>query len=126
MALKIKLREREGVTIVDLNGRVVLGDGASELSDAVKGLLDQGKKKLLINLAGVTKMDSTGLGSLVGSYASATRQSAKLKLLKPQERIENLLIITKLITVFETFDDEDEAIASFAGEVAMKSSVTTG
>lgn len=114
MALDIRIRDRDWVTIIDLNGRVVLGDGTQEITDTVKKLLTEGKVRLLINLAGVDKMDSTGLGAMVGSYASADRQNASLKLLKPMERIKDLLVITKLITVFDIFDNEEAAIQSFA------------
>jgi len=114
MALDIKIRDREWVTVIDLNGRVVLGDGSQEVTDTVRELLTEGKSRLLINLAGVDKMDSTGLGAMVGSFASAARQNATVKLLKPMARIKDLLVITKLITVFEIFDDEEAAIRSFA------------
>jgi len=113
MALDIGIRERDGVTIIELNGRIVLGDGTQEVTDTVKNLLTKGKLKLLINLAGVDKMDSTGLGALVGSYASAARQNADLKLLKPMAKINDLLVITKLITVFDIFDEEEAALRSF-------------
>ncbi len=112
MALEISIRKREGVSIIDLAGRIVLGDGAELLTDAVRKLLEQGKRNLLINLAGVTQVDSCGLGALVASFTSASRQSSKLKLLKPTKHSTDLFRITKLCTVFEIFDDETAAIRS--------------
>jgi len=119
MALDIRIRDRDWVTIIDLKGRVVLGDGSQEVTDTVKKLLVEGKCRLLINLAGVDKMDSTGLGTMVGSYASASRQNASLKLLNPTKKIRDLIVITKLVTVFEIFDDEEAAIRSFAEEAQI-------
>lgn len=117
MSLTIKLRERDGVSILDLDGRIVMGREAEQLCSAAKGLLAGGGKKLLVNLAGVRRVDSTGLGALITCHASARAQSARLKLLKPLAHITNLLVITKLITVFEIFDDEAEAVESFVEEM---------
>ena len=113
MSIRIDVRERSGVVILDLQGRLVLGEGPDELANLVKQLLEEGKKRMLVNLARVSKVDSTGLGALVGCYVSATTRGAMVKLANPMVKIKDLLVITKLLTVFEVFDDEDEAIKSF-------------
>ena len=118
MALKISVRERGGVAIMDLDGRIVIGDGAEQLNTAARSLLAEGRKKLLINLAGVGHVDSVGLGSLVACHMSAGRQSAQFKLLKPLKHLTNLLAIPKLITVLEVFASEEEAVMSFSEEFA--------
>ncbi len=120
MGLDISIRERQGVTILDLRGRIVLGDGVDQVIDAVKKFLEQGKTNLLIDLAGVTKVDSCGLGALVASYTSAARQSSELKLLHPPKHVTDLFKITKLCTVFEIFDGEDSAIESFSKETPAR------
>jgi anti-sigma B factor antagonist len=116
MSLRINVRERDGVAIIDLGGRIVFGDGDEQVTGAVKELLAEGHKKILINLAKVAKVDSVGLGSLTACYASAEARSARVKLLRPLERLKNLLVITKLITIFDIFEDEEEAVTSFAEE----------
>ena len=116
MSLGISIRERDGVTIMDLNGRIVFGDGTEELSTATTRLLAEGRKKLLVNFAEVRQVDTVGLGSLTSCYANADEQSAELKLLKPIEHLNNLLVITRLVTLFDSFDDEEEAINSFITE----------
>jgi anti-sigma B factor antagonist len=87
------------------------------LTDKVRSLLQQGQKQLLINLAGVPYMDSTGLGSMVHAYATATRQGGSVKLLNSTKRLHDLLVITKLSTVFESFDNEADAVSSFRASV---------
>ena len=118
MSLTISVRECDGVTIMDLNGRIVFGDGTEELSSAAMRLLAEGRKKLLINFAEVRQVDTVGLGSLTSCYASAGEQSAELKLLKPIEHLNKLLVLTRLVTLFDSFDDEEEAIDSFVADVA--------
>jgi anti-sigma B factor antagonist len=113
MSVRIEIRERASVVTLDLYGRFVHGDGPDELARLVKQILDEGKKRILVNLAGVSKVDTTGLGALVGCYVSATNRDAAVKLLNPTKKIKDLLVITKLVTVFEVFEDEDEAIKSF-------------
>ncbi len=126
MALEISIRKREGVSIIDLAGRIVLGDGNEEVMNTVKQLLSRGEKKLLMNLARVNKVDSAGLGAIIAGYVSAQNQKATLKLLKPGH-IRDLLVIAKLLTVFEIFDDEDEAIRSFDVETrAAQEAAATG
>jgi anti-sigma B factor antagonist len=104
------------VTIIDVGGKVVLGDGGDTiLKDKLLSLVQQGHRKLVVNLADVTYVDSAGLGAIVHSYANVNNQGGKLKLLNVTKRIKDLLAITKLLTVFETFDSESEAVRSFSG-----------
>ena len=111
--LDVKERQAGDVTILDLTGEVRIGEGAVSLRDSIRGLADQGKKKVLLNLAGVKYMDSTGVGELIANYTTITRQGGQLKLLSLTERIQNLLVITKLLTVFDSYDNEAEALKSF-------------
>ncbi|MGE3509297.1 MAG: STAS domain-containing protein [Vicinamibacterales bacterium] len=105
------------VTILDCSGSITLGESADVLKDKVRSLLQQGRKQILINLAGVSYIDSAGLGELVSAYTTATRQGGALKLSNLTKRIEDLLVITKLSTVFELYEDEPAAIASFGASV---------
>jgi len=112
--MTISERSSGSVCILDVEGAITLGPGGAELlTDKVRSLLQQGKKQLLINLAGVPYMDSTGLGAMVHAYATATRQGGSVKLLNSTKKLYDLLVITKLSTVFETFDNEPAALASF-------------
>src|SRR6185369_5623686 len=106
-------RQAGDVTILDLSGEVRLGDSSVALRDSIRKLADTGKQKVLLNLAGVKYVDSTGIGELIASYATLTRQGGQLKLLNLTDRIQNLLVITKLLTVFDSFDNEAEALKSF-------------
>lgn len=101
------------VTIIDVSGNVTLTDGADQVRDKVRSLMQQGQKHVLVNLAKVSYMDSAGLGELVQAYSTVSKQGGKLKLVSPTKRLKDLLVITKLSTVFESFDDEDAAVASF-------------
>lgn len=101
------------VTVLDITGQVTLNDGADQIRDKVKAVLQEGKKQVLINLAQVSYMDSAGLGELVQAYSTVSKQKGSLKLLSPTKRLKDLLIITKLATVFDSFDDEQAAVASF-------------
>jgi anti-sigma B factor antagonist len=114
-AMQIDERVVDGVTILDLKGKMTLGEGDELLKDKINSLIQQDKKKLLLNLEGVPYIDSAGLGEIVRTYTTVSRQGGKLKLLNLTKRIQDLLAITKLLTVFETYDAEDEAIKSFAG-----------
>jgi anti-sigma B factor antagonist len=102
------------VTVLDLKGKMTLGEGDELLKDKINSLLANGKKKLVLNLEGVPYIDSAGLGEIVRTYTTVSRQGGSLKLLNLTKRIEDLLSITKLLTVFETFDTEAEAINSFS------------
>jgi anti-sigma B factor antagonist len=106
------------VTILDLKGKMTLGEGDELLKDKVNSLIHQGQKKLLLNLEGVPYIDSAGLGEIVRTYTTVSRQSGSLKLVNLTKRINDLLAITKLTTVFETFDTEAEALKSFNGSKA--------
>ena len=113
MALSIASREVDGVTVLDLNGRITLGEGSVQLRDAIRDLISKGQKNILLNLAEVNYIDSSGLGELVSAYTTAKNQSASLKLLKLTQKVHDLLQLTKLYTVFEIHDDEAKAIGSF-------------
>jgi anti-sigma B factor antagonist len=111
--LDVKERQAGDVTILDLSGDVRIGEGAISLRDSIRNLADQGKKNVLLNLAGVKYMDSTGVGELIANYTTIKRQGGQLKLLNLTDRIQNLLVITKLLTVFDSYDNEAEALKSF-------------
>jgi anti-sigma B factor antagonist len=101
------------ITLLDLDGQLTLGSSAEGLRDKVRSLLQQGQQQFIVNLAAVPYMDSCGLGELVQAYATVTRQGGALKLLHLTSRLRDLLVITKLATVFDCYDSEDEALASF-------------
>jgi anti-sigma B factor antagonist len=111
--LTINERNAGNVTILDLSGRITIGEGSVQLREAVRRLLEQGNKNLLIDLGGVDYVDSSGLGELVSCYTTTKNQGGQLKLLNLTKKIKDLLSITKLLTVFEVFDDEAEALKSF-------------
>jgi anti-sigma B factor antagonist len=111
--LDVKERQAGDVTILDLRGEVRIGEGSIALRDAIRNLADAGKKKLLLNLAGVSYIDSSGIGELIANYTTISRQGGQLKLLKLTDRVQNLLVITKLLTVFDAYEDEAEALKSF-------------
>ena len=112
--MEISERKSGDVVIVDVSGRITLADGGDTvLKDKVRSLVQQGHKKLLLNLGDVSYVDSAGLGELVQSYATVNKNGGTLKLLNVTKRIKDLLSITKLLTVFDTFDNEAEAVRSF-------------
>ena len=111
--LDVKERQAGDVTILDMTGEVRIGEGSISLRDSIRNLADQGKKKVLLNLAGVKYMDSTGVGELIANYTTITRNGGQLKLLNLTDRIQNLLVITKLLTVFDAYENEAEALKSF-------------
>ena len=113
MALTIASREVDGVIILDLNGRITLGEGSVQLRDAIRGLISKGQKNILLNLADVNYIDSSGLGELVSAFTTAKNQQADVKLLNLTKKVHDLLQLTKLYTVFDIKDDEAGAIASF-------------
>jgi anti-sigma B factor antagonist len=113
MALTIASREVAGVNILDLSGRITLGEGSVQLRDAIRGLIGKGKKKILLNLGDVNYIDSSGLGELVSAFTTAKNQQADIKLLNLTKKVHDLLQLTKLVTVFDIYDDEASAIASF-------------
>ncbi len=111
--MQIEERIVGDVTILDLKGKMTLGEGDELLKDKINSLIHQGQKNLLLNLEGVPYIDSAGLGEIVRTYTTVSRQGGALKLVNLTKRITDLLSITKLLTVFETFDLEKDAVASF-------------
>jgi anti-sigma B factor antagonist len=111
--LDLKERQAGDVTILDLSGEVRIGEGSIALRDSIRKLADEGKNKVLLNLAGVKYIDSSGIGELIANYTTISRKGGQLKLLKLTDRVQNLLVITKLLTVFDSYDDEAEALKSF-------------
>ena len=114
MDMKTTFRQIGDVTIVDISGRIVLGEACTALRESVCDLLTKGDKKILLNLAEVNYIDSSGLGQLVGAFTSARKQQGELKLLKLTNKVQDLMQITKLYTVFEISDDEALAVKSFS------------
>jgi len=114
MSCKTAVRYLGDVAIIDVSGRITLGESTGALRNLIKDLVKAGDKDLLVNLKEVTYMDSAGLGELVGAYASVTNAGGAIKLLNPQGRVAEVLNVTKLYTVFETFSDEAEAVRSFS------------
>ena len=111
--MQIEERVVNNVTILDLKGKITLGEGDEALKDKINSLILQGHKRILLNLADVPYIDSAGLGEIVRTYTTVSRQGGQLKLVNLTKRITDLLAITKLLTVFETFDTEREALQSF-------------
>ena len=111
--LNIRERQAGDVTILDLEGKITIGEGNVALRTAVRKLVSEGKKKVLLNLSGVSYMDSSGIGELVSSYTAISNSGGELKLLKLTQKIKDLLTITKLLTVFDVYEDEEEALASY-------------
>jgi anti-sigma B factor antagonist len=113
VSIKVSTRQLDKVTIVDLSGRITLGEGSSILRETVKDLVAKGQKSILLNLGDVTYIDSSGIGELVSSFTSVSNQGGRLKLLNLQKKVHDLLQITKLYTVFEVHTDEAAAVRSF-------------
>ena len=111
--MQIEERVVGGVTILDLSGKMTLGEGDELLREKIASLVNAGQKNLLLNLDGVPYIDSAGLGEVVRTYTTVSRQGGQLKLLNVTKRITDLLAITKLLTVFDTYDSENEAVQSF-------------
>jgi anti-sigma B factor antagonist len=112
--MQIEERVVGNVTILDLKGKITLGEGDEALKDKINSLVQQDRKKILLNLEGVPYIDSAGLGEIVRTYTTVSRQSGQLKLVNLTKRITDLLSITKLLTVFETFETEQEALKSYS------------
>ena len=112
--MQIEERVVNNVTVLDLKGKMTLGEGDELLKDKINSLLQQERKQIVLNLEGVPYIDSAGLGEIVRTYTTVSRQGGKLKLVNLTKRITDLLSITKLLTVFETFESEQDAIRSFS------------
>ena len=111
--MHIEERSVEGVIVLDVKGKITLADGDQLLKDKINSLLQQGRRKIVLNLEDVPYIDSAGLGQIVGGYTTITKQGGSLKLLNLTKRITDLLSITKLLTVFETYENEADAVRSF-------------
>ena len=111
--LNIRERQAGNVTILDMDGKITIGEGSVAVRSAIRKLLEEGKKKILLNVAGVGYVDSSGIGELVSSYTTINREGGQLKLLNLTQKMEDLLGITKLLTVFDTYEDEASALNSF-------------
>ena len=111
--MEISERNAGNVTVLDLSGKITLGEGDMLLKDKLHSLLNQGRKDVLLNLGRVQYVDSAGLGAIVSAYTTMTREGGSLKLVNITKKMQDLLSITKLLTVFETFDSEEEALRSY-------------
>lgn len=113
MSLKTSLRNVDGIAVLDLSGRITLGEGSVILRDSIRDLISKGQKKILLNLGDVTYIDSSGIGELVSAFTAVRKEQGELKLLNLTKKVHDLLQITKLYTVFDVKDDEAQAIAAF-------------
>jgi anti-sigma B factor antagonist len=111
--LNIKERQAGDVTVLDMDGKITIGEGSVALRTAVRRMLEENKKKILLNLAGVGYIDSSGIGELVSSYTAINKDGGQLKLLNLTQKLQDLLTITKLLTVFDVYESEAEALNSF-------------
>ena len=114
MPLEISIRESDGVTIVDLEGRASIGPNTDRLNHELRRLAADGVRKILVNLAGLTMMDSSGIATIAGTYVSLTREGGSLKLLRPSDRVREVLVVMRILNSIPTFEDEAEALASFS------------
>ena len=117
--MQIEERSVGDVVVLDLKGKITLGEGDELLKDKVNSLVNQGHKKIVLNLAAVPYIDSAGLGEIVRTYTTVSRQGGSHKLLNLTKRITDLLLITKLLTVFETFESEKDAVGSFSASAKV-------
>jgi anti-sigma B factor antagonist len=111
--MKATIRQVDSVIVIDVSGRITLGEGCAQLRELIRDQLSKGNKQILLNLADVTYIDSSGIGELVSAYTAVSNQGGQLKLLNLTKKVHDLLQITKLYTVFDIHDDEAKAIASF-------------
>ena len=114
MSMKASNRQVDGVAVVDMSGRITLGEGSVVLRDTIRDLISKGSKKILLNLGNVTYIDSSGIGELVSAFTAVRREGGELKLLNLTKKVHDLLQITKLYTVFDIKDDEATAIKAFS------------
>jgi anti-sigma B factor antagonist len=110
--LNINERQAGDVTVLDMSGKITIGEGSVALRSAIRRLLEEGKKRILLNLAGISYVDSSGIGELVSSYTAINKEGGQLKLLNLTQKIQDLLTITKLLTVFDVYDGEADALNS--------------
>jgi len=111
--LNIRERQAGDITVLDMDGRITIGEGSVALRSAIRRLLEEGKKNILLNLAGVGYIDSSGIGELVSSYTAIKNSEGQLKLLSLTEKLRDLLTITKLLTVFDAYETEADALTNF-------------
>jgi anti-sigma B factor antagonist len=111
--LSISERQVGDITVLDMDGKITIGEGSVALRTAIRHLLEEGKKKILLNLAKVGYIDSSGIGELVSSYTAINKEEGQLKLLNLTQKLQDLLTITKLLTVFDVYESEEEALAGF-------------
>src|SRR4026209_2459455 len=111
--LNISERQAGDITVLDMDGRITIGEGSVALRSAIRRLLEEGKKKILLNLAGVGYIDSSGIVELVSSFTAINKDGGQLKLLSLTQKLQDLLTITKLLTVFDVYESESEALSSF-------------
>ncbi len=111
--MRIDTRTANGVTILDVHGKITIGEGSAEIRNRVRDLLQSGRKSILLNLSDVSYVDSSGIGELVSCYTTVANQGGRLKLLGLTRKVQELLAITKLLTVFESYEDEKKALASY-------------
>jgi anti-sigma B factor antagonist len=112
--MNVNVRQRDDVTILDLKGKITIGSGDVALRNAIQEVMASGAKKVLINMNEVSTIDSSGIGELVSAYTTATNRGAKLKLYNLPAKVSDILTITQLITVFDVYDSEDQAVRSFS------------
>jgi len=111
--MKIERRKVGNVTILDLKGKILFGDGIDELRQSINGAIKDGEKQMVLNFAEVPYLDSTGLGEVVRSYTTLKKEGGTVKIVNLTNKVKDLMMVTKLITVFETFENENEAVKSF-------------
>jgi anti-sigma B factor antagonist len=118
MALSVSTRSVEGVSVVDMSGRLVAGEAVLQLRDSIRRLIDEGHRKFLLNFAAVSYIDSAGLGELISTYTALRNKSGDVKLVNLSKTAKDLLQMTKLLTVFQTFDDEASGVKALTTGVA--------
>ena len=111
--LNINERQAGDVTVLDMSGKITIGEGSVALRTAIRRVLEEGKRRILLNLGGVSYIDSSGIGELVSSYTAINKEEGQLKLLNLTQKLQDLLAITKLLTVFDVYESEAEALNSF-------------
>ena len=114
MKTTVTTRDAGDVKIIELHGKITIGAGDLQMREAIHAVLNEGARKLVVDMSGVTTIDSSGVGELVGCYTTATHKGAKLKLMSLPPKISDVLTVTQLITVFDVYTDEKDALASFA------------